>query len=143
MVGFLRRRPAKILIDTSLLVGFLLEFFTREGPDYSLHSWVGIVLIPIVVVHLLSNLGWVQRVAKRGRQDREFSLAVLNGVLGMASSVCIGTGFPVWLMDSPPEFWEMVHTITGFVALLLMFVHLWRNRGRIRQLAGRGSTASS
>ncbi len=130
-----RRRWSKIAVDTALLAGFLTEFITREGPDYGLHSWVGIVLVPIIAVHLLSNAAWIRRVAARGRNDREFSLAVLNAVLGLLASVCIATGFPIWLEWSDAEFWALTHTITGFLSIILMFVHMWRNRSRIRQLA--------
>ncbi len=61
----LRRRWSKIAVDTALLAGFLTEFITREGPDYGLHSWVGIVLVPIIAVHLLGNAGWIRRFHKR------------------------------------------------------------------------------
>lgn len=130
-----RRRWTKVVVDTGLLVGFLTEFFTREGPDYGLHSWVGIVLVPIVIVHLLGNLGWIRRVVARGRKDREFSLGVLNAVLGAAATICVVTGFPIWLEWSDAGIWVATHTITGFASILLMFAHLWRNRARIRQLA--------
>ena len=133
--SLLRRRWSKIAVDTALLAGFLTEFITREGPDYGLHSWVGIVLVPIIAVHLLSNAAWIRRVAARGRNDREFALAVLNAVLGLLASVCIATGFPIWLEWSDAEFWAVTHTITGFLSIILMFVHMWRNRSRIRQLA--------
>lgn len=137
MMKVLRRRGTKAAIDSALLVGFVAEFLTREGPNYNLHSWVGIVLTPIIVVHLVSNLGWVQRVARRRREDREFSLALLNLALGVMASVCIGTGFPVWLYDGAPDAVSTVHTMTGFASWILMFAHLWRNRGRIRQMVGR------
>jgi hypothetical protein len=131
----LRHRWSKIAVDTGLLVGFLTEFITREGPDYGLHSWVGIVLVPVIAVHLLGNAGWVRRVIARGRSDREFGLAVLNGVLGLLAAVCIVTGFPIWLDWSDAQFWTIAHTITGMLSIVAMFVHLWRNRSRIRQLA--------
>ncbi len=130
----LRRRPIKIVIDVALLVGFLTEFITREGPDYGLHSWVGIVLVPIVAIHLLGNLGWIRRVLARGREDREFSLGVLNAFLGAMATICIITGFPIWLEWSDAGGWATVHTVTGFLSILLMFVHLWRNRSRIGRL---------
>lgn len=133
----LRRRSFKIAIDTALLVGFITEFVTREGPDYGLHSWIGIVLVPVITAHLASNAGWIKRVAARGRDDREFPLAVLNTVLGLLASVCIATGFPVWLEWSEAELWAVTHTITGFLTIIVMFLHLWRNRSRIRQLAVR------
>ncbi len=134
-----RRRWAKIVIDVALLVGFLTEFITREGPDYALHSWVGIILVPIIVVHLIGNGGWIKRVLSRGRADREFSLGVLNATLGLMAVVCILTGFPIWLEWSEAALWVTTHTITGFLSIILMFVHLWRNRSRIGGLVGRRS----
>ncbi len=133
----LRRRWFKIAIDTALLVGFVTAFVSREGPDYGFHSWVGIVLVPVISAHLVSNAGWIRRVVARGRDDREFPLAVLNTGLGLLASVCITTGFPVWLEWSENELWAVAHTITGFLSIIVMFVHLWRNRSRIRQLAVR------
>lgn len=131
----IRRRWFKVVVDVSLLVGFLTEFITREGPDYGLHSWVGIVLVPIITLHLLGNAGWIKRVLARGREDREFSLGVLNLALGVLAVVCIISGFPIWLEWSEAAAWVTVHTITGLLSIVLMFVHLWRNRSRIRKLA--------
>jgi hypothetical protein len=133
--SILRSRWSKIAVDTALLVGFLTEFITREGPDYGLHSWVGIVLVPIIAMHLLGNVSWIRRVIARGRSDREFALGVLNAVLGLLAALCIVTGFPIWLEWSDAELWSITHTITGFLSIVVMFVHLWRNRSRIRQLA--------
>ncbi len=135
----LRRRWARILIDSTLLVGFIAEFITREGPDYGVHSWVGIVLVPIIIGHLLSNAGWIRRILKRGREDREFSLAVTNAALGTTATICIVTGFPIWLEWSDASIWATVHTVTGFASIIQMVVHLARNRGRIRQLVGRAT----
>lgn len=87
----LRSRSVKIAIDVLLLVGFLAEFITREGPDYQIHSWIGIILVPVITIHLASNLAWVRRVVNQGRNDREFSLAVLNGTLGLFVVVCLVT----------------------------------------------------
>jgi len=131
----LKKRSVKITIDVLLLVGFLAEFITREGPDYLIHSWIGIVLVPVITVHLLSNLPWIQRVISRGREDREFSLGVLNAVLGLLAVTCIVTGFPIWLEWSDASLWEVVHTVTGFLSIIVMFVHLYRNRSRIVRLA--------
>ncbi len=138
-----RRRWTKIVVDVALLVGFLAEFITREGPDYDLHSWIGIVLVPIIIVHLIGNLGWIKRVISRGRADREFSLGVLNAVLGTLAVICIITGFPIWLEWSEAAFWATLHTVTGFLSIILMFAHLWRNRGRIGGLLGRTRAAAA
>lgn len=126
----------KIVVDTSLLAAFVAEFVTREGPDYTLHSWVGIVLIPIIAVHLVGNAGWIRRVVNRRRDDREFGLGVLNATLGAVATVCIVTGFPIWLDWSDAAAWAGIHTITGFGGIILMFAHLWKNRSRLVRLIG-------
>ena len=129
-----RRRSTKILLDTVLLVGFLAEFLTREGPDYLIHSWVGIVLIPVIAVHLSGNAGWISRVWRRGRDDREFGLGVLNSAFGTLTVVCIATGFPIWLEWSDAAVWTTVHTATGLGSIVVMSAHLWWNRRRIVRL---------
>ena len=130
-----QHRWPKIAIDVLLLVGFLAEFVTREGPDYALHSWIGIVLIPVIALHLAGSLGWIQRVLARKREDREFTLGVLNAVLGAMVAVCTVTGFPLWFGWSEASALAGLHTITGFLAILIMFAHLWMNRGRLVRLA--------
>ena len=129
-----RTRRPKIIIDTTLLVGFVAEFVTREGPDYTIHSWVGIALIPIIAIHLSGNARWITGVWTRRRRHPEFGLGVLNATLGSLALVCIGTGFPLWLDWSQAAAWSTLHTVTGFAALLVMFIHLWRNRARIARL---------
>lgn len=138
-----RRRAAKIVIDVALLVGFLTEFITREGPDYGLHSWVGIVLVPVVAIHLIGNAAWIRRIVARGREDREYSLGVLNAVLGTVVAICVVTGFPIWLEWSEAGAWVAIHTLTGFLSIILMFVHLWRNRSRISRLMARSAPAAA
>ena len=129
-----RGRVARVLLPSILLVAFVAEFVTREGPDYTLHSWVGIALIPIITVHMAGNAGWIRGVWRRGRQHREFGLGVLNASFGVLVAVCIGTGFPLWLGWSDATGWSATHTVTGFASILVMFVHLWRNRARVVRL---------
>ncbi len=130
-----QRRWPKIVIDTTLLVAFIAEFITREGPDYTIHSWIGIVLIPIIAIHLAGNASWITRVWNRKGSDPEWGLGLLNAVLGTLAVVCILTGFPLWFGWAEGGTMAGVHTFTGMVAILLMFVHLWRNRSRIARLA--------
>lgn len=129
-----RTRRPKIVLDTTLLVAFLAEFVTREGPDYTIHSWVGIALIPIIGIHLSGNTTWIASVWRRKREHPEFSLGVLNATLGSLTLVCIGTGFPLWLDWSQAAAWSTLHTATGLASILVMFIHLWRNRARIARL---------
>ena len=88
-----RKRAARVMLPAILLVAFIAEFFTREGPDYTLHSWVGIALILIIAVHLTGNAAWIRGVWKRRRQHREFGLGVLNATFGALVGTCIITGF--------------------------------------------------
>jgi predicted ferric reductase len=141
----MRRRVAKIVLDTMLFVGFIIEFLTREpdfDADYLLHSWTGIVLIPVIIFHLSGNWGWVQRVWDNKQNDREFGLGLLNATLGAMAWICIISGFPLWLDWSIAGWLSSLHQITGLVAILLMFVHLFWNRRRIGSLLRRVRAAS-
>lgn len=137
MPKWIRRRSVKIVLDTSLFVAFVAEFVTREGPDYTIHSWVGMALVPIIAVHLVGNAGWIKRVWNRRGDDREFGLGVFNATIAAVAAVCIVTGFSIWLDWSDAAVWTGIHTITGFASILLMFAHLWKNRGRVARLLGR------
>lgn len=140
--SWVRARPVKIVLDITLLIAFLAAFITREGPDYAIHSWVGIALIPIIIVHLTGNLSWIRQVWKRKREHREFGLGVLNASLGALAGVCIATGFPIWLEWSGTAGLTAVHMITGLASILVMFIHLWRNRKRVKRLIRRSKPAS-
>lgn len=133
----MRRRAVKIVLDVSLLVGFIVEFITREpdfDPDYLLHSWVGIALIPIIAFHLAGNWGWVKRLWSNKGEDREARLGAFNAVLGLLAGVCIITGFPLWFGWSEAGALVTAHTVTGLGSIVLMFVHLAWNRKRIMAL---------
>lgn len=133
-MGLLNKRAIRILLDVSLLVGFFAEFVTREGPDYGLHSWIGIVLVPVIAVHLISNWRWVTSTVRRRRSHPEWKLARFNAVFSTVTAICIVTGFPLWLEWSDSAFWSTVHNVTGFLAIVLALSHLWRNRQRVSRL---------
>ena len=129
-----RKRTARLMLPAVLLVAFVAEFLTREGPDYTFHSWVGIALIPIIAVHLTGNADWIRAVWKRRRRHREYGLGVLNASFAALVSICILTGFPLWLGWTSAAGWTGTHMFTGIASILVMFVHLWRNRARISRL---------
>lgn len=134
----LRKRGIKLVIDIALFVGFIIEFITREpdfDPDFLLHSWTGIVLIPVIAFHLTGNWTWIKRVVRNGREDREYALGAINAVLGALTAICIISGFPLWFEWSTAGWLSGLHTVTGMVGILLMFVHLWMNRRRVVALA--------
>lgn len=127
-------RLVRIMLPVLLLIGFIAAFLTREGPDYTIHSWVGIAVLPVIAIHLASNAGWIRRVWKRKRRHREFGLGVLNAAFAALAGICIATGFPIWLGWSDAAGWTATHMITGIASILVMLVHVWRNRARIRHL---------
>lgn len=135
-----QRRIARIVLDVGLLIGFVAEFLTREGPDYDLHSWIGVVLVPIVAVHLATNWSWVTSTFRRRAAHPEWKLARFNAVFSVVTAICILTGFPIWLDWSDNGAWSTVHTVTGFASLIMVASHLWRNRARISKLVGRRTT---
>lgn len=142
-MNLLLRRPVRIVLDISLLIGFGAEFVTREGPDYDVHSWIGVVLMPIVAVHLASNWRWITATVRRRAQHPEWPLARFNAVFAVVTAVCIATGFPPWLDESASGLWSGTHNITGFLSIVLALSHLWRNRSRVGTLIGRRSASRS
>ncbi len=140
-MSLLRKRVIRIVVDVGLLVGFGAEFITREGPDYDLHSWIGIVLIPMVAVHLASNWRWVVSAVRRRSAHPEWPLARFNAVFSVMTTICIVSGFPLWFEWIEGGLLSTVHTVTGFVAIILALSHLWRNRGRLNSLLRRTSPA--
>ena len=121
-------------MPTTLLVAFGAEFITREGPDYAIHSWIGIALVGVIALHLVGNARWIKHVWNRKRRHREFGLGVLNATFGAVVGVCIISGFPLWLEWSDAPAWATVHQVTGLASILLMLVHLWKNRTRLKGL---------
>ncbi len=133
----LRCRSVRIVLDVTLLAGFIVEFLTREGPDYDLHSWIGVVLIPIIAIHLAGNWRWVTSTFSRRSQHPEWALARFNAVFSVVAAICLVTGFPLWLGWSDNGFWTVTHTVTGFASVVLSLSHLWRNRRRVLTLIRR------
>lgn len=132
-----RRRATRIVLDAGLLVGFIAEFVTREGPDFSLHSWIGVALVPVICLHLASNWRWVVSAARRRSAHPEWQLARFNAAFFAVTTVCILSGFPIWLEWSESGVWSALHNVTGFVSIVLAVSHLWRNRQRLGALVRR------
>lgn len=142
-VSRLPRRIFRIALDLGLFVGFIVEFLTREGPDYDLHSWVGVALLPVIGVHLVTNWGWIRSTVRRKMAHPEWSLARFNAVFAVITAVCLLTGFPIWLEWSDLGAWSTIHTVTGFASMVMMFSHLWRNRSRVKSLLRRRTVSTA
>lgn len=127
----LRQRATRVALDVGLLVGFIAEFVTREGPDYSLHSWIGVALAPVICAHLASNWRWIMSAYRSRSAHPEWRLARFNAGFLAATTACILSGFPIWLRWSDGGAWSALHNITGFASIVLALSHLWRNRYRL------------
>lgn len=146
LAAAVRRRPVKIAIDVALLVGFVLEFATRErsfDPRYLVHGWTGIVLLAVLAAHLGGNWGWVKRVARRRGQDREARLGLLNLSFGVTAATCILSGVPLWVGWTGAQAVVVVHATSGFLSIVLMAVHIGWNQRRIRALLRRRQSIRS
>lgn len=135
--ALLRRRSTKIAVDSALLAGFVLEFLSRErsfDADYMVHGTVGLLLIPVVVVHLAGNWSWVRRVAVRRGRDREAKLAMVNATFALSSLLCVVSGIPLWASWSDASVLTGLHAVAGFISIVSMLAHLVSNRRRIRSL---------
>lgn len=142
-LGVIRRRTTRVVLDVGLLVGFIAEFVTREGPDYNLHSWIGVVLIPLIGIHLVTNWRWVTSTFRRRSAHPEWPLARFNAVFSVITAVCIVSGFPLWLEWTSGDAWVVVHNLTGLVSIVLALSHLWRNRHRLSVLLRRKGAAAA
>lgn len=142
-MSLLRRRAIRIALDTGLLVGFVAEFATREGPDYDLHSWIGVALLPLIGLHLTSSWRWVTSTFRRRKAHPNWQLARFNAVFATVTAVCILSGFPIWLEWFDSSAWSAVHNTTGFVSIVLALWHLWLNRQRFVAVVRRRALAPS
>jgi len=139
----LRQRAVRVALDVGLLVGFVAEFLAREGPNYSLHSWIGVTLVPVISIHLASNWRWVTSTYRRRRAHPEWRLARFNAAFSAITMVCILSGLPIWLEWSDSGAWTVAHNITGLFSIVLALSHLWRNRHRLVALVDRRAEAPS
>jgi hypothetical protein len=119
----------KAAVDLALLAWFAVLFLTREGPIYTLHSIIGLLLLVPIVVHLLSKRSWISRAWSRSGWASKRPNSRLNLTLGLTTAACIVTGVPAWIGYSS---WAMPHTVTGFASVLLALTHLIRNRRKLR-----------
>lgn len=138
----LRKRATRIVLDVALLIGFAAEFVTREGPQYDLHSWIGVVLIPAIAVHLVASWTWITSTFRRRRSHPEWKLARFNAVFSCVTAICIASGFPLWLGWTDGGTWAGAHALTGFASIVLAISHLWRNRHRVSRLLRVATTAT-
>lgn len=119
------------VLDLLLLGPFTALFITREGPDYAVHSIVGLVLLIPVLVHLSSKQGWIARAWSRAGWPRKRPNSRLNAALALATTTAIITGIPAWMGAS---LWNAPHAVSGLASIALALTHLVRNRRKLLAL---------
>lgn len=128
------------VLDLLLLGPFTALFITREGPDYTVHSVVGLLLLIPVFVHLSSKQGWIARAWSRTGWPRKRPNSRLNAALALATTTAIITGIPAWMGAS---LWTAPHAVSGLVSLALALTHLVRNRRKLVALLRTGTPAAA
>lgn len=127
-------RRTRAALDVGVAAFFIVLFLTREGPDYTLHSLLGLVVLLPVAAHLWPNRRWVSSAWSRKGWGRKIPLSRLNAVLAVTFVVCTVTGIFSWAGLSAAD---APHALTGFVSIGAAIVHGFRNRDRFMGLARR------
>ena len=131
-------RSLRIAIDVGVFGFFAVLFLTREGPDYTLHSVVGLVAVAPIAAHLWPNRRWITSAWSREGWGRKVPLSRLNAVLAVSTVVCTVTGVVAWVgveaADAP-------HAFSGFVSVGAAIVNGVRNSQRFMALTGRRVSA--
>lgn len=129
-------RRTRVAIDIGVAAFFVALFVTREGPNYTVHSVIGLIAVAPILVHLWPNRRWIASAWSRDGWRRKIRLSRLNAVLALSATVCTVTGVFAWAgvgaADTP-------HALTGFVSLGAAIVHGVRNRDRFKALLRRPS----
>lgn len=124
----------RVVIDLVVAIFFIVLFLTREGPDYTLHSVLGLVAIVPILVHLWPNRRWIKSAWSRQGWGRKVRLSRLNSVLAASTTVCTVTGVFAWAGVGAAD---VPHAVTGFLAIGVAIVHGFRNRDRFMALTRR------
>lgn len=146
---FARRRSTRITVDVAMVAILAVTPLTSErsfDPDFVLHSWAGMALVPLAGVHLAGNTAWLNRLRHRRLHARERSFSLVNVAIVGSLGLCIASGFPLWLewvenTADEESIYESIHAISGLLGVGLTIAHLTMNRRRIVQLARRNKAA--
>jgi hypothetical protein len=122
--------------------------FLRETWEW-LHTWIGVAMVVIALVHLIFHWKWVKSMFKRVISGASKQLNPrarynlwLNAVTALSFLVCAASGFyflfagaseggravdPMFLFSRTA--WDMIHTWSGVVILIAAILHFaihWR-----------------
>jgi len=128
-VGANITKRAKILVDICMVLLMIALFPT--GYIYSaldLHIFLGYIIVPVVIIHLLLNGKWLVNSTKRlfsGKLNPK-SWYMYKLVIGLTVtfSVCIVTGFVLVLDPNPAFVMHRLHHLSALISLVLVVYHV-------------------
>ena len=122
-------RQVKILIDICMVILLVLLFLTED--ILSVHIFLGYVLIPIIIIHLLLNGKWLVNSTKklfRGKMTpKSLYMYVLFVGLTIAFAVCIISGIAI--VEFSAKHLCDLHEISAYACVILVILHVqvhWR-----------------
>jgi len=124
----------KLLVDTSAFIGFLILMDPRST-GLSIHEWLGLAGIGVVITHLLLNWKWIVEITRRffTKIPRRSRLNyILNSALFIDMSLIMFTGImisksalPALGIHLPESFiWRSLHSTTTDLFVPLLGMHL-------------------
>lgn len=128
------RSKVKLYLDCLLLASFLLVS-APQATGIPIHEWISFAFIPIFMVHLLINWGWIVRVTlglfrKLGGETRfnyfwnlllyvVMTISVYSGVV-VSEAALPGMGFKIEI----DPFWSTLHNASSNLLFPLIGIHL-------------------
>lgn len=137
------RRRAEFLLDTALLV-LLLFLFAPRLTGLALHEWIGLVLVPPTVVHMLLSWRWIAASTRRLLRPNAARVRVnylLNTVLFVLLTLVIGSGIAISEVAVPAlgirtiddRSWRALHNLSLNWLLLTAGLHIAMNWEWVRR----------
>lgn len=124
---------SKLWIDVFIFLAFLVTMDPRSS-GISVHEWLAISIIAVLVVHLLLNWDWITQTTRRllGKMGMQARLnyilnwlLFLDGTLIMASGIMISqVAMPMLGIHLPRSFsWRGLHSLSTNLFLVLLGFH--------------------
>ncbi len=129
-----KQNLAKLLVDTTAFIGFLILMDPRST-GLAVHEWLGLAGFGVVITHLLLNWKWIVEITRRfftrisGRSRLNY---ILNSVLFIDMSLIMFTGImisksalPALGISLPQGFlWRSLHHTTTDLLVPILGLHL-------------------
>lgn len=137
------RKRVEFILDSLLLV-LLLLLFSPRLTGLPLHEWLGIAIVPPIVVHVLLSWRWIATATRRllrGAPNRLRVNYILNAVLFVLLTLVIASGVAISEVAAPSVgtrtiddlAWRALHNLTLNWLLLVAGFHIAMNWDWVRR----------